>query len=154
MICSTTSLLKVDTLCFTALDNSILVYVTCKLWVGTCCLTFYLDLHLILNSLVYTFKSFTHFALFDDADWIIREILYINLNKKYILVNNEASRYFIPLKDFIYCQYNKVNLRTFLKFLHPITGHLLFVFIHLFIYLFICLLIDWLIFLGELIDFF
>ena len=67
--------------------------------------------------------------------------MYINLNKKYILVNNEASRYCIPLKNFIYCQYNRVSLRTFLKFLDSITGQLLFVFIHLFIYL----LIDWLI---------
>ena len=38
-----------------------------------------------------------------------------------------------------YCQYNKAqwnNLRTFLKLLGPITGHLLFAFTYLLIYLF------------------
>ena len=32
----------------------------------------------------------------DDADWITSEILHINFNK--LLVNNEASRYFIYFK--------------------------------------------------------
>ena len=39
MMHSTTSLLKVDTLSFTLIDNPIFVYVTCKLWVGTSCWT-------------------------------------------------------------------------------------------------------------------
>ena len=45
-------------------------------------------------------------------------------------------------QTFIYGQYNRVqgrNLKTFLKLLSPITGHLIFLFVYLFIYLFIYL---------------
>ena len=43
MIYSTTSLLKVDTLYFKVMNNSIFGYITCNVLVGTCCLISYLD---------------------------------------------------------------------------------------------------------------
>ena len=47
-------------------------------------------------------KNFYTSLLPDDADWITSEILHIYFNNKFILVNNEVSRYFIYFKIIIH----------------------------------------------------